>query len=149
LAVVLGLILAAAYVVRRGLPGRQTSLPAEAFCVLGRKSLDQRHSVHLVRLGSRLLLVGGSQNGLATLADVTDPAEVESLVALCRPRPATVKGFAERLARWRGPSESDEALPPEAAHEAALRLRSMFERSPRAADSAAGSVGQDSSLEAA
>jgi hypothetical protein len=53
--------------------------------VLGRRSLDNRHAVTLVRCGSRVLVLGFSPQGMHTLAEVTDPVEVDFLSGLCRP----------------------------------------------------------------
>jgi len=125
LGLVLALILAAAYVVRRGMPGQPASLPAEALAILGRKALDHRHGLHLVRLGARVLLLGTSQQGLTTLAEVSEPAEVEALVALCRSKAGLGGGFAERLARWRGTDVPEAALPG-TAEPMALRLKDLM-----------------------
>ncbi len=59
-------------------------IPPEAIDFLGRRNIDQRQAIHLVRCGSRILVVGSSPNGLSTLAEVTDPVEVDYLAGLCR-----------------------------------------------------------------
>ncbi len=53
--------------------------------VRGRRQLDTRQSIQLVRVGRRVLVLGASIDGLRTLAEVTDPVEVDYLSGLCRP----------------------------------------------------------------
>lgn len=84
LAAVVALILITAKFLRKNMPGATAALPANVVQVLGRKSLDYRHTIHLIRLGSRLLILGSSQDGLRTLAEITDPVEVDCLAGLCK-----------------------------------------------------------------
>jgi flagellar biogenesis protein FliO len=84
LTAVLALIFLSAKVFRAGMPAAQRSLPAEVLHVLGRKPLDFRNAIHLVRCGSRLIVVGSSQTGLSTLAEITDPGEIDQLTGLCQ-----------------------------------------------------------------
>ena len=50
----------------------------------GRAPLAGRQHVHLLRCGSKLLLVSVTPGGAETLTEVTDPAEVDRLAGLCR-----------------------------------------------------------------
>ncbi len=84
LAIVLGLFLLVAWAVRRGMPKGTACLPSEAVEVLGRANLFGRQQVHLVRCGSKLLLVHISPTSVETLTEITDPAEVERLAAICQ-----------------------------------------------------------------
>jgi flagellar biogenesis protein FliO len=59
-------------------------LPPAALEVLGRQVVDQRQSILIVRLGSRLLVLGANAGGMRTLAEITDPVEVDYLAGLCR-----------------------------------------------------------------
>lgn len=59
-------------------------LPSSALEVLGQRPLNQRQSIHMVRCGSRILLVGSSLDGLTTLGEITDPTEVDYLAGLCQ-----------------------------------------------------------------
>ena len=52
--------------------------------MLGRASLATRQQVHLVRCGSKLLLVSVTPTGVETLTEITDPEEVDQLAGLCR-----------------------------------------------------------------
>ena len=84
LAIVLGLFLIFAWLLRRGTPGLAAPLPTEVVEVLGRAPLAGRQQIHLLRLGRKLLLVSVSATGAETLAEVTDPDEVDHLAGLCR-----------------------------------------------------------------
>lgn len=52
--------------------------------VLGRRPIDQRQSILLVRCGARILILGSSPGGFQTLAEVTDPTEIDYLAGLCK-----------------------------------------------------------------
>ena len=111
LAVVLGLIVVAAMVWKRGPSGRWT-MPPEALDVLGRRTIDGKQSVYLLRVGGRILLVGSSAAGLSTLAEITDPVEVDSLAGMCRRDQAAGRPDAGFLAllgrnRWASHGWSD------------------------------------------
>lgn len=84
LGAVLGLFFLLAWALRRNASGAPGILPNEALEVLGRAPLAGRQQVHLVRLGSKLVLVSVSQAGIEPLSEVTEPDEVQRLVALCR-----------------------------------------------------------------
>lgn len=84
LAVVLGAFFLFAWVLRRTARPGATLLPREVFEVLGRAPLTGRQQVQLVRCGAKLLLVSTTMSGAETLTEVTDPAEVERMVATCR-----------------------------------------------------------------
>jgi flagellar biogenesis protein FliO len=60
-------------------------LPTEAVEVLGRRVIDPRQSLYLVRLGSRILVLGSTPAGLTTLAEITERVEVDLLAGFCRP----------------------------------------------------------------
>lgn len=68
-------------------PTASLSLPPEAVEVLGRKMIDQKNVIHLLRVGSRIVIIGASPQGLSTLAEVSDPVEVDILAGLCQRRP--------------------------------------------------------------
>jgi flagellar biogenesis protein FliO len=62
---------------KRFLPNRETG-PIQ---VVGRSSLSTKHSVYLLRVGDRVLIVGtGPQGAPSTLGEVTDPAELARLI---------------------------------------------------------------------
>ncbi len=84
LAVVIGLFLIVAFLMRRATPTANSPLPDEVVEVLGRAPLANRQQVHLLRCGTKLLLVCVTPNGTETLTEITDPAEVDRVAALCR-----------------------------------------------------------------
>jgi len=77
------ILLGAKYLRKHGprLPG---GIPADALEVLGKRAIDRGQLIYLVRLGSRILIIGSSSGGLQTLAEVTDPVEIDFLSGLCR-----------------------------------------------------------------
>ena len=84
LALVIGLFLIVAFLMRRAKPSANAVLPDEVVEVLGRAPLANRQHVHLLRCGNKLLLVCVTPNGTETLTEITDPTEVDRLAALCR-----------------------------------------------------------------
>ena len=83
LALVLGLFLLVAWMLRRTAPKSSAALPREAVEVLGRAPLAARLYVHLVRCGNKMLLVSVTPGGAETLTEITDPVEVDRLAGLC------------------------------------------------------------------
>jgi len=84
LAVVVALILVLRWVLRRLSPGARARPMPEAVEVLARTNVSARQQLLLVRLGRRLVLVGSGPEGMSTLAEVTDPGEVDALLARAR-----------------------------------------------------------------
>ena len=68
---------------RYGLQGTQ-ALPIDALEVLGRRTIEPKVAVHLVRCGSRILVLGVGSDGVRTLSEIDDPEEVERLTSACR-----------------------------------------------------------------
>lgn len=68
----------------RPLVGGVRGIPNEALELLGRKLLEPKIAVHLIRCGRRVLVVSVSPEGARSLAEITDPAEVQHLVDTCR-----------------------------------------------------------------
>jgi len=124
LALVVVLILAAARMFRPKGSSVPLSLSDDAVQVLGRKAVDFRHTIHLVRCGSRLLVLGSSQDALSTLSEITDPIEVEQLVGLCKPSEsaAIADSFGRFVRRFRAEAPADDRVDAEA-DPAILRLR--------------------------
>jgi flagellar biogenesis protein FliO len=84
LAVVLGGLTVTARYLRRHGPKGLRALPAEAVEPLGQRLLARGVSVHLLRCGSRVLLVGVGPDGARTLSEIIDPVEVDLLTGACR-----------------------------------------------------------------
>jgi len=87
LLLIVGLIVVGAQWLKSRSPTVARGLPAEVFEILGRQAIDPRTTVVLARCGSRLLLLSQSPHGLQTLAEITDPVEIDCLAGLCRATP--------------------------------------------------------------
>jgi flagellar protein FliO/FliZ len=69
---------------KRFLPARESAL----LQVVGRSSLSSKHSVYLLRVGDRVLILGaGPQGPPSTLGEVTDPLDLARLAPRRTPRP--------------------------------------------------------------
>lgn len=67
---------------KRFLPPRSG---ANALRVLGRTSLSPKHSVYLLEVGQRILIIGtGAQGAPSLLGELTDPAECEAFLGTPR-----------------------------------------------------------------
>ena len=87
LCVVAGIVFGLRWLTRRGMLA-QTRLPGVVE-VLSRTPLAPRHQLVLVRMGSRLVLVGMGPGGLASLGELGDANEVSAIVQQLSPkRPA-------------------------------------------------------------
>ena len=84
LCVVLGIFVVIVWCTRRFSPPGAGSLPKGAVESLGRAPLSARQQMQLIRIGNKLLLVALSPTGVEPLTEITDPSEVENLLALCR-----------------------------------------------------------------
>lgn len=84
LMVVLGMILGAMRLFKKHLPGTARFLPPQAVQVLGKRPLDYKQNIYLLRCGSKILVVGASAQGLTTLGEITEPVEVDYLAGLCQ-----------------------------------------------------------------
>ncbi len=89
LAVVVGLFLLAAWMLRKMMPKSAQPLPREAVEMLGRAPLAGRQQAHLVRVGNKILLVAIGPNSAETLTEITDPVEVDRLAGILLSRPTT------------------------------------------------------------
>jgi len=83
LAIVLGLFGTLVWVLKRSGGASMAGVSKETLQVLGRTALAPRQNIVLVRCGQRVLVlaVGGAQT--TTLAEITDPDEVNELLAGC------------------------------------------------------------------
>ncbi|HUQ72740.1 MAG TPA: flagellar biosynthetic protein FliO [Planctomycetaceae bacterium] len=95
----LGLMLAVRWLKRHGPPSLR-GLPSEAVEPLGQRILSRGVAVHLVRCGSRILLLGVGPDGVRTLSEITDPVEVDLLAGACRRRDETTSGLGAFTQVW-------------------------------------------------
>ena len=84
LVAVAGLLLLMTKVLQKRSASGKGRLPTAVLEVLGKASLDYKHTLFLVRWGSRLLLVTVGANGLQTLAELRDPDEINQMLRVVR-----------------------------------------------------------------
>jgi flagellar biogenesis protein FliO len=96
LVVLLLFVLGLAKVFLKRSPYSISGLPVEAVDVLGRRAVDPRNAVYMIKVGSRLILLGSSPTGLSSLAEITDPIEVASLSNVC----AAAQQSGPDAAKW-------------------------------------------------
>lgn len=95
LSVVVFMLLGMAKLFSKRNPFAAPGIPREAVDVLGRRTVDPRSSIYVVRVGAKVLLLGSSTNGLTTLSEITDPIEVATLSSLCRGAESDRTTFAD------------------------------------------------------
>lgn len=83
LVVVLGLMFGFVWLFKRTAPKSLLPLPIETVQVLGNAPLHGKQHLRLIRLGQRVLLLAVSETTSQTLAEVTDPDEVQYLLQMC------------------------------------------------------------------
>ncbi|MDP1564227.1 MAG: flagellar biosynthetic protein FliO [Pirellulaceae bacterium] len=83
LVVVLGLMFGFVWLFKRTAPKSLLPLPIETVQVLGNAPLHGKQHLRLIRLGQRVLLLAVSETTSRTLAEVTDPDEVQYLLQMC------------------------------------------------------------------
>ncbi|HEV7282486.1 MAG TPA: flagellar biosynthetic protein FliO [Pirellulaceae bacterium] len=113
LAAVLGAFFIFVWFQKRGTKRGAGALPPEVVEPLGTVPFVSRQALHVVRFGSKILLINVTTGGSETLAEIDDPREAERILALCRrhrpdplgrtfrdilgtPRPAATSAPAER-----------------------------------------------------
>lgn len=80
LSIVLALIIAAAWALRRWVPSARAA-DTSVLRVIGRTNLTPKHHIALIKLGRRLVTVGVSPDAITLLGEIDDPAEVAALTA--------------------------------------------------------------------
>lgn len=83
LAIVLGLFGALVWVLRRSGGAGLANVSKETLQVLGRTPLAPRQNIVLVRCGRRVLVLAVGGTNTSTLAEITDPDEINELLAGC------------------------------------------------------------------
>lgn len=111
LGVVLALMGSAYYLVRRFMPSRRLS-DDSLLRVVGRTNITPKHSIALIQLSRRFVLVGLSGDRIEALSDIVDPSEVADLTArIAGQHAATSTRFEELLVseseEYTGPLEED------------------------------------------
>ncbi len=97
LLVVISIILVSAKLFKKHSPLASSNLPREVVEVLGKKPLDARQTIHFVRCGSRILILGSSPAGMEMLSEVLDPVEVDLITGMCRDRAQSARSNSKFL----------------------------------------------------
>mgnify|MGYP001156748189 CR=1 FL=1 len=99
LAVVLSLFLGFVWVVKKKQGRSRQPLNQNMLTVIGQTHLTKDHTLHVVKLGERLLLVSAGESKVTCLTELTDPVEIEQLLAhspnKTTDRPSFKKLFAQ------------------------------------------------------
>lgn len=84
-------------------------LPDSVCAVLGVTTLPNRHTLYLMRVGRKVLLMSSTGEQLTNVAEFADPEEVAFLIAQCRPEsePTREEGsfFGRLLTQLKGEAE--------------------------------------------
>ena len=84
LAIVLGLLLCVAWIIKKSMPRSARVLPGEVAEVLGRVQLGRRQTAQLIKVGRKLVLVATSPDGVAeTITEIDSEADVQHLLRIC------------------------------------------------------------------
>lgn len=75
--------------VRRYAAGQITAKSGGQFRVIGQIALQPRKQVYLLMVADRILVVGAAEQGMTTLAEITDPEVIAALVEARTALPAT------------------------------------------------------------
>lgn len=84
LLVVIGLFLVFAWVGKKNMKPGTGRLSKEIIQVLGKSQLSGKQQLELVRVGQKLLLLCVTPHSVETLTEITEPNEVERLLAIVR-----------------------------------------------------------------
>ncbi|MDE0818223.1 MAG: flagellar biosynthetic protein FliO [Pirellulaceae bacterium] len=80
LAVVLGAFMVLLWVTKKIQGPSQSIMSKQTLEVLGQKQINKIHSLHLIRLGQRILLISASDSSVTCLSEINDPVEVTQLL---------------------------------------------------------------------
>ncbi len=80
LAVVLGAFMVLLWVTKKIQGPSQSIMSKQTLEVLGQKQINKIHSLHLIRLGQRILLISASDSSVTCLSEINDPVEVAQLL---------------------------------------------------------------------
>ena len=120
LGLVLILFLGVAWFVKRAQPQSHAILPTGVIEVLGRMPISQKQQLQLVRMGPKLLLVSSTGTGMQTLGEISDPNQVEQMVAMCQANRAggITQSFRQVMGQFENENVQGFLGDPQAAREA-------------------------------
>lgn len=82
LGVVLGVMLLALWCLKRAAPRGARRLPNDLISVLGQVRLANKQTAQLLKIGSKLVLVNVTPDGVKPITEITDPIEVQRLLGI-------------------------------------------------------------------
>ncbi len=86
-AIVLGIFLwICLNIVKKLLPGGKKLFSSPGLEILGRTHFDSQKYMALVRVGTRVLIVGVSPNGFDQITEISDPDEVTEVLSAAKPK---------------------------------------------------------------
>lgn len=99
LIIILGMIYAAVYVMRR-FWARQTTQPSSSnlFSVLGRLHLGPKKAIYMIEIPGRILIIGVTESRMEMLGEITDQDEIELIKSSAGD--ITPLPFLSHLKRW-------------------------------------------------
>ncbi len=101
LGLVIALVCGAVALARKVMPRSAAWGRSQTAELVGRTFLEAKRSVYLLKVGNRVLVVGSAENGLSSLGEITDRAEVDYISCLARgkmtPSPGRKSDFAGML----------------------------------------------------
>jgi len=112
--VVVAAIAGVAMVFRKYVPSSRM-IPMQAVRVVGRAPISAKHSIALLHVGQRLLVVGMTADRVSTLSEITDPQEVSLLLGASGNANYSADAFGAQLADQIGQFGTDEAGDPDGA----------------------------------
>ena len=80
LAIVLGAFMVLLWVTKKIQGPSKSIMSKQTLEVLGQKQINKIHSLHLIRLGQRILLISVSDSSVTCLSEINDPVEVAQLL---------------------------------------------------------------------
>jgi len=100
LAGILGLIFGLAYLVKRfNLAGPRADGGTEGWRVLGIRALGPKRQIYILEVGTHVLVVGTTDRTMATLMEISDPAERDKLLGALNKPKRTLPSFQDLLRR--------------------------------------------------
>jgi len=109
LGAVFGLFLGVRVWLTRNGPTGMRGLPIEALELLGKRTIEPRVSIHIVRCGPKILILGVSPDGIRTLTEITDPTEIDLLAGACKRKEAGAASTANFAGMFRQTNSSTNA----------------------------------------
>ena len=100
LAVVVSLLLGLVWFTRKRGSRLGVQLGDHTLEIIGQTNLTKNHSLHVVKLGERLLLVSAGDTDVTCLTEISDPVEVEQLLSTTETKDSQRSTFKSLFAQY-------------------------------------------------